>query len=255
MKRIPLLATLLLLAALSDATSAFAAQARTRLVLFIAHADVPPYYIDDPDQPGKGILPDVLRAVAEPLGMDFTIRRLPDKRGWNMLESGGVDVYASAREWVLEPDRFLWTEPFMHNADVLVHPAGSSLTYSRPEDLYGKSVATIKGFVYPALESHFAAGRIERIDAPSPDALLELLTLGRADTAIVNRTEIEWMLRNRRDLDPSLFRVGQTPVDLAWYRFIFPRDKGWEPVVERFNTRIREMRGNGAMERVLDHYR
>ena len=122
MKRFPVLIALLLLTALSGTNSALAAQARNRLILFIAHADVPPYYIDEPGQPGKGILPDMLRAITESLDMTFTVRRLPDKRGWDMLRKGDVDVYASAREWVLEPDRFLWTEPFLVNEDVFLYP-------------------------------------------------------------------------------------------------------------------------------------
>ncbi|MGE4195355.1 MAG: substrate-binding periplasmic protein [Pseudodesulfovibrio sp.] len=255
MKRFPALIALLLLAALTGTESALAAQARQRLILFIAHADVPPYYIDEPGQPGKGILPDILRAITESLDMTFTVRRLPDKRGWDMLRKGDVDVYASAREWVLEPDRFLWTEPFMVNEDVFLYLADSTLTFRHPLDLYGKRVAGIKGFVYPALESHFGPGRIERIDAPSPDALLQLLILNRADAILINRTEIEWMFHNRKDLNPDLFRMDPNPVDLAWFRFIFPRNRDWEPVIEQFNDRIREMRENGALERILDHYR
>lgn len=255
MKRMCALVALLLLAALNGATSAFAAQARNRLVLFIAHADVPPYYIDALGQPGGGILPDMLRAVIAPMDMDLTILRLPDKRGWAMLRNGEVDVYASAREWAPNPEGFLWTEPFMPSEDVLLYRADSTLAYNRPEDLYGKNVAGIKGFVYPALESHFGTGHIERIDATTPDALLQLLTLGRADAILINRTEIGWMFRNRKDLNPAQFRMDPTPVDRAWIRFVFSANQGWEPVAERFNARIRVMRKNGAIENVLNRYR
>ncbi|MEZ7195886.1 substrate-binding periplasmic protein [Pseudodesulfovibrio karagichevae] len=231
------------------------AEKKTGMVMFIAHADVPPYYIVGPESENNGILMDVLRAVTGPLGYTVTSIRLPDKRGWDMLKYGGVDVYASAREWTDNPDRFLWTEPFMPNEDVLLCRAGAPLSYTGPESLHGMTVACIKGFVYPALEGHFRPGGITRLDAPSPEAMLELLARGRADAVLVNRTEIQWILRTRHDLEPHRFRVNEPPVGRALFRFLFPRGQGWEPVVGQFNRRLREMKKDGSLKAILDRYR
>ncbi|EGB15081.1 extracellular solute-binding protein family 3 [Pseudodesulfovibrio mercurii] len=231
------------------------APAPVKLVMFIAHADVPPYYLETADGQGRGILMDVLRAVAGPLGYEAVPRRLPDKRGWHMLEYGGVDVYATAREWIPEPDRFLWTGTFMPNEDVLLYRAGSAFAYDGPESLHGMRVAGIKGFVYPALESHFGPGGIIRLDTTTPEALLELLALGRADAVLVNRTEILWMFRNREGLEPHRFRMDETPVGRAHYRFVFPKGRGWEPVIDLFNRRLREMKRDGSLKAILDRYR
>ncbi|WP_272699110.1 substrate-binding periplasmic protein [Desulfovibrio sp. Fe33] len=256
MKILPLPLLLLFAAAPGHAQRAFAASPpKNALVMFIAHADVPPYYIGGPGAPDRGILPDVLKAVAEPLGYALSFKQLPDKRGWDMLEHGGVDVYASAREWKDEPDRFLWTDPFMPNEDVLVYRAGCSIQYLSPETLHGTTVACIKGFFYPALQAHFGPGGITRLDATSPDVMLELLRLGRADAAIVNRTEIHWMFHHREDIDSRQFRVDPTPAGTASIRFVFPKNRGWEPVIEQFNLRLREMKADGSLEAVLDRYR
>lgn len=225
------------------------------LVMFIAYADVPPYYLNTAQARGNGILMDVLRAVAEPLGYTVTPRQLPDRRGWRMLEHGGVDVYATAREWVAEPERFLWTDAFMPNEDVLLCLATSTLRYAGPESLYGKTVAGIRGFLYPALEGHFGPGGIIRLDTTSPQALLELLRRGRADAVLVNRTEILWMFRNLPNLQPTLFRIDETPVGTAEFRFLFPRGRGWEPVIDQFNGRLREMKRDGSLKAILDLYR
>ncbi|WFS62933.1 transporter substrate-binding domain-containing protein [Pseudodesulfovibrio thermohalotolerans] len=256
LKILPLPLLLLLAAGTGLAPRALAASpAKDSIVMFIAHADVPPYYIGSPDLPDRGILPDVLKAVTGPLGYALSFRRLPDKRGWDMLEHGGVNVYASAREWKDEPDKFLWTAPFMPNDDVLLYRAGSSLQYIGPETLHGATVACIKGFVYPALEPHFGPGGITRLDATSPDVMLELLRRGRADAAIVNLTEIRWMFHNREDIDPRQFRMDPTPIGTAPIRFVFPKDRGWEPVIEQFNLRLREMKADGSLKAVLDRYK
>jgi polar amino acid transport system substrate-binding protein len=225
------------------------------MIMFIAYADAPPYYIADSNDQSNGILMDVLRAVTGPLNRTVTFRRLPDKRGWDMLEHGGVDVYVSAKEWVDDPDRFLWTNPFMTNEDVLVYRVGSPLIYSGPESLFGKALACTKGFVYPALQAHFRPEAIERIDTTSPEVMLELLTLGRADAAVVNRTEIEWILRTQKDLERHRFRIDPHPVDRALLRFLFPRGRGWEPMVGQFNRRLEAMREDGSLKAILARYK
>jgi polar amino acid transport system substrate-binding protein len=225
------------------------------LVMFIAYADVPPYYIGGTEDSNNGILMDVLRAVTGPLDCTVTTRRLPDKRGWDMLKHGGVDVYASAREWIENPDQFLWTDSFMVNEDVLVYRVGSPQIYSGPESLHGKTLACIKGFVYPALEGHFGPTGIIRLDAPTPEAMLELLRRGRADAALVNHTEIQWILRTRPDLEPHRFRIDPLPVDRAFFRFLFPRDRGLEPMVEQFNRRLATMRRDGSLRTIIGRYK
>jgi polar amino acid transport system substrate-binding protein len=256
LKILPLYFILLLVESAGGIAGAAAeAQEKTGMVMFVAYADVPPYYLDGPEARGNGILMDVLRAVAGPLGYAVTARRLPDKRGWDMLEHGGVDVYASAREWIENPDRFLWTDPFMTNEDVLLCRADTPLIYTGPESLHGMTLACIKGFVYPALEGFFGPGGITRIDATSPEAMLELLDRGRADAVLVNRTEIQWILRNRHDLELHRFRINEPPVGRALFRFVFPAGRGWEPVVGRFNRRLREMRRDGSLKAILDRYR
>ncbi|OIQ50342.1 Bacterial extracellular solute-binding protein, family 3 [Pseudodesulfovibrio hydrargyri] len=255
LKILPLSLCLLLIESAGMAGVVPTAAEERSMVMFIAYADVPPYYIDDSEGRGNGILMDVLRAVTGPLNCTVTSMRLPDKRGWEMLEHGGVDVYASAREWIGNPDRFLWTDPFMPNDDVLIYRAGSPQIYSGPESLYGKTVACIKGFVYPTLEGHFGPGRIMRIDATSPEAMLELLVRGRADAVLVNHTEIRWIFRTSREHEPHRFRIDAQPVDRALIRFLFPRGRGWEPMVGQFNRRLHAMRKDGSLNAILDRYK
>jgi len=256
LKILPLSLCLLLVESAGGLPCAAAdAQEKTGLVMFIAHADVPPYSLREPKPENHGILMDVLRAVTAPLGYAVTAWRLPDKRGWDMLENGGVDVYASAREWIENPDRFLWTDPFMANEDVLLCLVDKPLAYAGPKSLHGTTVACIKGFVYPALEDHFRPGGIIRMDATSPEAMLELLVRGRADAVLVNRTEIQWILRARRDLEPRRFRLIQPPVGRVPFRFVFPRNRGWEPLVAQFNRRLAAMRSDGSLKAILDRYR
>ncbi|WP_394699588.1 substrate-binding periplasmic protein [uncultured Pseudodesulfovibrio sp.] len=164
--------------------------------MFVPDTKWPPYYVDEISNSGGSILTEILKAVAEPMGYTIKTRTLPNKRGWLMLENGEVDVHAKAKEWVDNPDDFLWTDPFMQSEDVLLLPASSTLKYTGPKSLYGKRIAAIKDFAYPKLEKDFAAGNIKRIDVLTPYDMFNLLIKGRADAALVNRVETLWTFRN-----------------------------------------------------------
>jgi len=225
------------------------------LVMFIPNTDWPPYLINDPQYPGGGVLLEVMRAVTEPLGYNVIPKKLPNKRGWLLLESGEVNVHAKAKEWVTEPENYLWTEPFMQNEDVLLYLYGSNIEYTQPELLYGKTLVCIQDFIYPAFEKHFGPDKITRVDVASPFAMLELLGRGRVDAAIVNKSETLWLFRNRPDLKPQRFRMDNNPCGSAGYRYVFTKDSRWLPFIEQFNKRLKEMKNNGQLKAILDQYR
>lgn len=219
------------------------------------NTDWPPYLVDDPRYPGGGVLLEVMRCVAEPMGYKIMVERLPNKRGWFLLENGEVDAHAKAKEWVANPEKYLWTEPFMLHEDVLLLSAKSNLKCTGNKSLFGKRVAAIKGFIYPALEEDFGTGRVVRVDVASPFAMLDLLLLGRVDAALVNKNETLWLFANRPDLHPERFRLDSRSCDSAGYRYVFTKDDKWKPFIKKFNTEIKAMRRDGRLKEILNKYR
>ncbi len=249
---------MLSLAALSPIIESLPANAQNSkkdITIFIPDTNWPPYLINDPQFPGQGVLIDVLKAVAEPMGYTVEIRVLPNKRGWLLLDKGRVDAHPKAMEWVQNPEKYLWTDPFMMNEDVLLYRAQSKLKYTTPEKLYGKTVTAIEEFTYPALEEHFSPKKINRVNVSSPFAMLELLDRERVDAALVNKSGAQWIFKNRPDLKPERFRMDDTPFDSAGYRYAFTRAKDWQPFIDRFNTTIKAMKKDGRLKAILDQYR
>ncbi|WP_319582332.1 transporter substrate-binding domain-containing protein [uncultured Pseudodesulfovibrio sp.] len=252
--RAPYPAVMLLLACLGFFCSESPAHARD-LVLFMTNENWPPFQINDAPKGGSGVIVDVLREIASQLGLNLKMEILPERRGWDMLDHGELDIFLTAREWVQDPDRYLWTSPLMLNEDVLLFRANSTLRYTSPASLEGRSVAAMEDFVYPVLESSFKEGKITRIDCGSPYAMLKMLDLGRVDAALVNRSETLWLFRKHPELHPERFRMDETPFDSAWYRFMLPRGLGWEKDIARFNSRIEAMKQDGTLNAILDRYR
>jgi len=225
------------------------------IVMFVPDTDWPPYFINDPKSPCCGVLVEVLKAAAEPMGYTVKARKYPNKRGWALLEDGDVDVHVKAKEWVKNPDRFLWTAPFMESEDILLYSANSTLEYTSPKALYGKTVAAMEGFVYPVLEAHFGPGKIIRVDATSPYTMLDLLDHGRVDAALVNKSETQWLFRNRPNLKPERFRMDKTSCDKAWYRYVFTKESNWQPFIKEFNKTLKAMKKDGRLKAIMDQYR
>jgi len=245
------LAVLMLLAG----TLAPRAAENRELILFLPDTDWPPFITQDPDQAEGGVFGELIRAIVEPMGYTVKIQFLPERRGWEMLDDGLVDVHVKAKEWVTDPDKYLWSDPFLLNEDVLLYSAARPLEYTTPEALYGTSVATIRGFFYPRFEPHFGPGKITRVDVATPYAMLDLLERNRVAAALVNRAETEWMLHHSPSIDPSRFRLDRHDFDRAQYRFLFSPKGDWQPLIDRIDKSLNAMRHDGRLKAILNKYR
>jgi ABC-type amino acid transport substrate-binding protein len=63
------------------------------------------------------------------------------------------------------------------------------------------------------------------------------------------------MLRNQKNIQAGQFRLEEMHFDSAWYRFIFPKGRGWEPVITQLNHRLEKMKTDGSLKAILDQYR
>lgn len=225
------------------------------ITMFIPDTDWPPYLITNENQTERGVLIDVFREAIRPMGCCLTVQRLPNKRGWEMLENGAVDVHAKAKKWVPNPERFLWSNPFMKHEGVLISRSVKPLRFTTPDRLFNKRVATITGFIYPRLEPFFRSRQIHRVDSASPRAMLELVNRGRVDAALVNFKETLWFFKNNDEIDHRRFHLDTTPYDTAQYRFVFTKDDKWKPIIKRLNQELEAMRRDGRLKRILNQYR
>jgi len=224
------------------------------LTMFIPATDWPPYTIIAPGHKQQGVLVDLFMAVAESLGYQGRVFSVSEKRGWDMLQTGGADLYCKAKEWVPNHTHYLWTNTIMRNDDVLYVRDDNPVQFNDIKDLYGMKIGVIKYFVYPGLEAAFKSGMITRVNVTSPYALLEMVALGRIDAALMNLKGTQWMMRTRPELNAKRFRLLKKPVDSAWYRFLFPKGKNYQPLVRKFNQAIQKLKQDGTFKAIFAQY-
>ncbi|OIQ52073.1 Bacterial extracellular solute-binding protein, family 3 [Pseudodesulfovibrio hydrargyri] len=219
------------------------------------HEGWPPFFIPAADgEPATGIMPDVLRAVANRLDLKVAEVYYPDKRAMLYLADGSLDSWPKSEKWVDDPQRYLWTDPVVVSTDVVVYRKQSPIPFQSPEDLIGRNICVVLGYSYPTLEPLFDQGLIRPWKAPSTKLMLKMLGRGHVDGAVCNRFVAQWILREDEGLNPEDFAFAETAVDSAPYRFAFTRAGNWEGFIERFNRELKAMREDGRLEAILKRY-
>jgi len=234
--------------------TASANPASNRIVLAVPTQDWPPYIIAGQDR-AAGIAIDVFRQISQTNGYDLLIQRCSKKRAFVLLAQGQVDAWLTAREWNENPEQYLWSDPIMVSEDVLVTRQDSSVVFTSIEDLFGKTIGTLKYYVYPQLEPYFASGAIKRMDARGDRAMLEMVHLRRTDAAIINRWVALWKMKKHADLNSADFTLSKQVVGSAEYCVMFSPDRNWEPFIAVFNAGLDKMKQTGRFDEIISKYR
>jgi polar amino acid transport system substrate-binding protein len=127
--------------------------------------------------------------LAKRLGREAVFVPVARKRIVSILESGGADLICGyASRWL--PGPFQWSQPLAQHFELLITRA-DVLAPHRVADLSGKTIGSIAGFRYPALEQQLGANFI-RDDGPDAEALMRRLVAKRISHAIVSRSYLDY---------------------------------------------------------------
>jgi polar amino acid transport system substrate-binding protein len=213
----------------------------------------PPYLVEETNGKIHGIMMDVMKAIASKHGFSVKITPLPEKRAIRGMAQGDIDAYSKAKEWVQNPNAYLWTDPVVDSTDVLIFPKDRPVHFETPDDLDGKKIGAILGYRYPLLEPYFADGRIKRDDVKKDSLMLAKLLRGRDDAAIINKFVAYWVIRQNPEFKDK-FAFSEKPVGEAGCRFMFTPKQNWGPFIEAFNKELTSMKGDGRLDAIVRKY-
>ena len=216
----------------------------------------PPYIIvgGEPED-DRGIVPDLVRKAVAEAGGEVSFVRYPDRRGVELVREGEIDAWPKAREWVENPEDFVWSAPLLLSEDVLVSRADRPATFRTISDLFGLRLGTVLGYGYPTLDDAFRTGRIERVDLHDAQTQLEMLDRGRVDAVVMERRIADWALRHTPGLNRDDFRLSTRNVHSVQYRLMFTGRRDWADFVSRFDAAVARMRASGELAALFKKYR
>ena len=226
---------------------------RKEIIIGFNNVSWPPYLIKENNGKIHGIMIDVMKEIAQKHGFSVKIAPLPEKRAIRGIAGGEIDAYSKAKEWVDDPNAYLWTDPVLDSTDVLIFPKDRPVKFATPEDLNGKKIGAILGYRYPLLEPYFADGRIKRDDVKKDSLMLRKLLKGRDDAAIINKLVAFWVIRQNPELKGQ-FAFSEKAVGKAGCRFMFSSKGDWQPFIQLFNRELADMKADGRLDAIVRKY-
>jgi len=208
----------------------------------------PPYIFSTP--PG-GIIFDVLNHIAVQHSLKVVPVRVSETRVQVLLDNHKLDAHASALEWIENPEKYLFTQPIVKVRDLVFTREDSSFNFQKIEDLYGQGVGVRTGYSYQSLTHHFKSGKIKRLDSNNELYMLNMLSRGRLDIAIITEYVGLWLIKE--NTVKQRFKISKNAIDTTDYRLVFT--KKWQPFVNHFNKELSLMKRNGQLENILSKYR
>jgi polar amino acid transport system substrate-binding protein len=196
-----------------------------------------------------GLLKDFGDALAERLQLTARYVLVPRKRVEWTLRTGKADIVCDLRPEWLDGRDYRWSSAIFTNNMIVATridtPAVQSL-----RDLRGARLGTILGYRYPEIDAAIGKGYM-RDEALSDDANLSKLVLHRFDYLLTNSLHFDYARSvhpARQQLNPSSLKIS------SFDTYCAIRQDSKLPI-ERLNSAIAAMHRQGAIERIMAHYR
>ncbi len=222
------------------------------IVFNMSPSGYPPFMINDEQQHPSGIMYDVLKRIALKHHYQIQTTSTPRKRVDIQLDSGKLDASARAKEWMQNPEDYVFTDTIIKVRDVIFSSSKTPLIFNNIEDLYGKTISTHLGYKYPMLDASFNKQKIFKSDSYSEEAMLGKVLIDRADAAIVNESVGLWLIKSKPAWQGQ-FVIAKKILNSFDFRIMF--SKKWRPFVNKFNQELANMKKDGELENIISSYK
>lgn len=218
----------------------------------VATAEWSPYAYQDSKRI-TGIAVDVLLEIFKRSGDQAHITLYPAKRLNILFDMGEIDVnFADSPLWNEATDNpnYLFSDPYLSVREYVYLLKKRALKVTKPDDLRGKTVGIAMGYYYGMFEEAFEKGWVKKEEAPSNEALLKKLLMGRTDAIFMDEMLFSHLL-SKLKLDQSQFvqSMELTQAPLALKVRIEQQES-----LPRINQAIAAMKDDGTMKKILDQY-
>jgi ABC-type amino acid transport substrate-binding protein len=165
--------------------------------------------------------------------------------------SGAVAWVAPA--WFKDKDKttYLWSNPVIEDANVVLSNASQKIEYKDPSSLKGKQLGGITGHKYAGIDDLVSAGEIKREDADKERTNLRKLEAGRIEATLLPLSTANYLL-NEMNLASKLF-IAPTPHS-SYTRHVFVSKKSPE-VQKLVNDAIADMSKDSGWQSTLAKYK
>ena len=195
---------------------------------FFTYHDKPPYF--ENRSIGQSNSPSLYEAFVDYLNnkqsdINVTLVFQPRKRLEESLRKNrlGGGVLGVNPLWFddREKMKYLWSDAFMLDQDIVVTKLGNEFTYQHPKDLIGKRLALPRGLYFWGVSELIDDKKVEVYETSSDLQDLEMVLLNRADATITSQLTFNYFSNTRYSAEQ--FSILATPHDQFERHVLFPK--------------------------------
>ncbi|AMO57804.1 hypothetical protein GZ77_13050 [Endozoicomonas montiporae] len=220
---------------------------RETLTVGVFPQDYPPLHWHDAR---KGIIEKLLDKVSSVSHFDFVFSKAPFHRLIMKVEKGKIDLEPWTSEvWRTRvKDNAYFTSPYTEHCEVLIFQKDRSFPVKRPFDLAGKRLGVVKGYAFQSFSKLFAKNVIYRVNSSNEERVLNLLSRGRTDAALIDELIADYLLKTTY----SQAFVKSSTFDCVPVSFMFHKSKLRQGV--EINKILQTLKKEGFIEQLLKGY-
>ena len=222
-------------------------------VHFVAE-DLPPYHFKDKSGQTKGVLVDVVKALAKQAEVDYSIELYPFARAFNLLKNKPNVLMFSLLKSPSREKQFIWLGEILHNAAYLVSSSDSKFQLDSLAQAKHYTVGTIRGYYSEAYLRN--AGFEEGTN-------LSLSVKSQNLWSMLFNDRIDFVLTNTLSLNSELNKLGFQidDVERSLELTDFPNELhiaaniSLEPsTADALKMALKTIRANGEYQRILNKW-
>lgn len=211
-----------------------------------------PFLIKDDKGNFSGLAIDLMNEIATKLGTKAILQDVPWKRGFLMLDEGEMDVCPSAYSNDERREKYIFTEPFMTNETRIFVRADEKFTFTKLEDLKGKSLGKSLGASYGTeFDSYVKDNSKMSENSTGKVGLFKMLTVDRIDGVLMDYRD--GMSYIKKEGIKNIVALDK-PVNTVDVYIIISKKSSYSKKLPEINKIIGELKKNGTIEKMAEKY-
>jgi polar amino acid transport system substrate-binding protein len=196
----------------------------------------------------SGIYIDILRLIAEDVGLQLEFTELPFARAFRVMEAGGADIMLGPNRNAERETYLRYLEPPLPREPKIFLQLPGTAPVRDYGDLNGLSIAVLRGARY--FDRFDADATLEKIAMDDYAAALRLVAAGRADAAVMPELQALWLLRT----SGSVLRIAPYRLPGSDSYIVLARSSPLLRQAPAMEAALRRIMANGAIRRILQRY-
>ena len=207
----------------------------------------PPYYGES--LKNGGFMTEITREAFKRSGWDYELEYMNWNRAEGLCKQGKLDMVQGGFYTDERSKIYRLTDQYATVSIVFFKKKGNELSYSTIDELAGKKVGLIRGWIYPDAISKSTSLKLDYVDKPLSN--IKKLLVGRVDVIVGSKAVIIDTV-NREMPDQAGMLVPMDPPIKAnpVHNIISSKIADSKAIAEAFNNGLKEIREDGTYDEI-----